>query len=66
MKTLVVMAGLFVATMPAEQPAPRAAQFMQAMNGSIKAMDRDMEKAPMNGIADHDFARVTPLVRSEP
>jgi len=56
MKTLVVMAGLFVATMPAEQPAPRAEQFMQAMNDSMQAMDRDMAAAPMSGNTDHDFA----------
>jgi len=50
------MAVLFVAATAAEQPAPHAAQFMQAMNDGMKAMDRDMAAAPMDGNADHDFA----------
>jgi len=50
------MAGLFVAATAAQQPVPRAADFMQAMNGGMQAMDRDMAAAPMNGNADHDFA----------
>jgi uncharacterized protein (DUF305 family) len=56
MKTMLAMAGLFVAATAAEQSAPRAAEFMQAMNGSMQTMDRDMAAAPMNGNADHDFA----------
>jgi uncharacterized protein (DUF305 family) len=30
--------------------------FMQAMEASMKQMDRDMIAAPMNGSVDHDFA----------
>ena len=33
-----------------------SAQFMQAMNGSMERMDRQMASAPMNGNVDHDFA----------
>jgi uncharacterized protein (DUF305 family) len=29
---------------------------MQAMNGSMERMDRQMATAPMNGNIDHDFA----------
>ena len=35
---------------------PVSAQFMQAMNGSMERMDRQMATAPMNGNIDHDFA----------
>jgi len=56
MKTIMMIAGLFVAATAGQQPAPNAAQFMQAMNGSMKVMDRDMAAARMNGNADHDFA----------
>jgi uncharacterized protein (DUF305 family) len=37
------------------QMAPNAHEFMQAMDDSMKTMDRDMAAAPMNGDADHDF-----------
>ena len=56
MKTMLAIAGLFVAATAAEQSAPHEPQFMQAMSGSMQAMDRDMAAAPMNGNADHDFA----------
>jgi uncharacterized protein (DUF305 family) len=38
------------------QMRPAATRFMQAMNGSMERMDRQMANAPMNGNADHDFA----------
>ena len=56
MKTIATLACLFVAAMAAAQFAPHAAQFMQAMNDSMKTMDRDMAAALMNGNVDHDFA----------
>jgi uncharacterized protein (DUF305 family) len=56
MKTLVAMAGLLVAATAEQQPAPHAAQFMQAMDESMKFMDRGMAAATMNGNTDHDFA----------
>ena len=40
----------------ATQIQPVAAQFMQAMHGSMERMDRQMATAPMNGNVDHDFA----------
>jgi uncharacterized protein (DUF305 family) len=48
--------GLLAALIAAAQIQPAAAQFMQAMNGSMERMDRQMATAPMNGNADHDFA----------
>lgn len=56
MKTIATIAGLFVAATAAQQISPHAAQFMQAMNASMKAMGRGMAAAPMNGNVDHDFA----------
>ena len=47
---------LVTALVGAAQIQPVAAQFMQAMNGSMERMDRQMATAPMNGNADHDFA----------
>jgi uncharacterized protein (DUF305 family) len=56
MKTIPIIACLFVAATAAEQVAPHAAKFMQAMHDSMRAMNRDMAAAPMNGNVDHDFA----------
>lgn len=36
--------------------AASGVDFMQAMEASMKRMDREMAAAPMNGNADHDFA----------
>jgi uncharacterized protein (DUF305 family) len=47
--------GLLAATAVA-QMLPSAAQFMQAMDTSMKQMDRAMAAAPMTGNIDHDFA----------
>jgi uncharacterized protein (DUF305 family) len=47
--------GLIAATAVA-QMLPSAAPFMQAMDASMKQMDRAMAAAPMNGNVDHDFA----------
>ena len=47
---------LLAALTAAAQMRPTAAQFMQAMNGSMERMDRQMMTAPMNGTVDHDFA----------
>ena len=47
---------LVTALVGAVQIQPGAAQSMQAMNGSMERMDRQMATAPMNGNADHDFA----------
>jgi uncharacterized protein (DUF305 family) len=47
---------LLTALIGAAQMEPEAAQFRQAMNGSMERMDRQMDKAPMNGNLDHDFA----------
>jgi uncharacterized protein (DUF305 family) len=54
--TLVKVLGLLTALVAAAQIQPVAAQFMQATNGSMERMDRQMATAPMNGNADHDFA----------
>lgn len=48
--------GLLTALAAAAQMRPAAEPFMQAMNGSMERMDRQMATAPMNGNADHDFA----------
>jgi uncharacterized protein (DUF305 family) len=45
-----------MALIAAAQTRPEAAQFMEAMNGSMERMAREMATAPMNGNADHDFA----------
>ena len=54
--TLGIVSGLLMALIAAAQIQPVASQFMQAMNGSMERMDRQMATAPMNGNADHDFA----------
>ena len=54
--TLGIVLGLLTALIAAAQIQPVASQFMQAMNGSMERMDRQMATAPMNGNADHDFA----------
>ncbi len=51
-----IIAGLLIAAAAAAQMTPYNAGFMQAMNASMKQMDRDMAEAPMNGDVDHDFA----------
>lgn len=51
-----IIVGLLIAAAAAAQMTPYAAKFMQAMDASMKQMDRDMAAAPMNGDADHDFA----------
>jgi len=51
-----IVLGLVIAVAGAEQMLPSAAQFMQAMNASMKHMGRDMAAAPMSGAIDHDFA----------
>src|SRR5258706_8434692 len=48
--------GLLIAVTAAAQMLPPATKFMQAMDASMKHMDRDMSAAPMNGNVDHDFA----------
>src|SRR5215813_11259864 len=48
--------GLLAAVILAAQIQPSAEQFMQAMNGSMERMDRQMAAAPMSGNVDHDFA----------
>ena len=55
-KTLAKTLGLLTALIAAAQIQPKARQFMQAMNGSMERMDRQMATAPMNGNVDHDFA----------
>ncbi len=55
-RTSAAVACLAVAVMAAQQMTPDGEQFMRAMSVSMKAMDRDMAAAPMNGSADHDFA----------
>jgi len=54
--TLGIVLGLLAALIAAAQIQPGATPFMQAMNGSMERMDRQMATAPMNGNADHDFA----------
>jgi hypothetical protein len=54
--TLGKVLGVPTALIAADQIQPVAAQFMQAINGSMERMDRQMATAPMNGNADHDFA----------
>ena len=56
MKITPIMVGLLAAAMAAAQMGPYAAKFMQAMDASMKQMDRDMTAAPMSGNVDHDFA----------
>ncbi|HYM08093.1 MAG TPA: DUF305 domain-containing protein [Terriglobales bacterium] len=48
--------GLLIAVAAGAQMIPSTAQFMQAMNASMKHMDREMAAAPMSGAIDHDFA----------
>jgi uncharacterized protein (DUF305 family) len=48
--------GFVIAVAAAAQMLPSTAQFMQAMNVSMKHMDRDMAAAPMSGDIDQDFA----------
>lgn len=48
--------GLLIAISAAAQMGPFAASFMQAMDTSMKQMDRAMAAAQMNGNIDHDFA----------
>jgi len=55
-KTIAALACLLVAATAAEQMSPHVAQFMQAMDASMKSMDRDMAAAPMKGNVDRDFA----------
>jgi uncharacterized protein (DUF305 family) len=56
LKNAGMILSLLIAVTAAAQMLPSAAQFMQAMNASMKHMDRDMAAAPMNGDVDHDFA----------
>jgi uncharacterized protein (DUF305 family) len=56
LKSSAMIFGLLIAPVGAAQMTPYAARFMQAMDASMKKMDRDMAAAPMNGDADHDFA----------
>jgi uncharacterized protein (DUF305 family) len=51
-----IVFGLLIALSAAAQMGPSAAKFMQAMDTSMKQMDRAMSAAPMNGNIDHDFA----------
>jgi uncharacterized protein (DUF305 family) len=55
MRVVSMIVGLLALTATA-QMAPNAREFMQAMDVSMKTMDRDMATASMNGDADHDFA----------
>ena len=50
-----VLLGLLSAT-AAAQMMPGPSDFMHAMRATMERMDRDMNEAPMNGDADHDFA----------
>ena len=54
--TLGIVLGLLTTLIAVAQIQTVASQFMQAMNGSMERMDRQMATAPMNGNADHDFA----------
>jgi uncharacterized protein (DUF305 family) len=56
LKNSVMIFGLLIAAVATAQMTPYAARFMQAMDTSMKKMDRDMAAAPMNGDIDHDFA----------
>ena len=51
-----IVLGLVIAVAAAAQILPSTAQFMHAMNASMKHMDIDMAEAPMSGDIDHDFA----------
>lgn len=51
-----IIFGLLITISAAAQMEPFAAKFMQAMDTSMKQMDRAMAAAPMNGNIDHDFA----------
>ncbi len=55
MRVLPISVVLAALAAPA-QMAPNHREFMQAMEVSMKTMDREMASAPMNGDADHDFA----------
>jgi uncharacterized protein (DUF305 family) len=52
-----MIVGLLVLTATA-QMATNAREFMQAIDVSMKTMDRDMVGGPMSGDIDHDFARM--------
>lgn len=55
MKQVVIISCLFASAVAAQFTlAPK--DFMHAMHAGMKAMDRDMAAAPMNGNVDHDFA----------
>jgi len=56
LKRPVIIVGLLIAAAAAAQITPYNAGYMQAMNASMKQMDRYMAEAPMNGDVDHDFA----------
>jgi uncharacterized protein (DUF305 family) len=56
LKNSVMIFGLLIAAVATAQMTPYAARFMQAMDTSMKKMDRDMAAAPMDGDIDHDFA----------
>lgn len=55
MRAVAIIVGLLGLTATA-QMAPTHREFMQAMEVSMKVMDREMIAAPMNGVVDHDFA----------
>ena len=55
-KSAGIVWGLVIAVAAAAQILPSTAQFMHAMNASMKHMDIDMASAPMSGDIDHDFA----------
>lgn len=55
MRVISIVVGLLAFT-AAAQMTPDHREFMQAMDASMKTMDRDMAAAPMNGDVDHDFA----------
>jgi uncharacterized protein (DUF305 family) len=51
-----LLIGLLILAVAAAQMKPHTGGFMQAMDASMKQMDREMAAAPMNGDVDHDFA----------
>src|SRR5258708_40103792 len=56
LKSSAMILGLLIAAVAAAQMVQHGGEFMQAMEASMKKMDRDMAAAPMNGDVDHDFA----------
>jgi uncharacterized protein (DUF305 family) len=56
LKSSAMILGLLIAAVAAAQMVHHGGEFMQAMEASMKKMDRDMAAAPMNGDVDHDFA----------